>query len=242
VADPTRPDRSLSQPVPLIARSDREWTPAPLPTPLTSFVGREREVEDIVDLLRQPDVRIVTLAGPGGVGKTRLAQRVARTLAQDFGEVVDFVRLASVSDPALVLPTIAQTLAVREADDRPLVERLSMLLGDRHMLLVLDNLEHLTISVPDLAALLVACPGMTVLATSRVVLRISGEQIYPVLPLALPEPGGSVHPNDVGRHEAVSLFVQRAHAADPEFTLTNDNARTIAEIVCRLDGLPLAIE
>jgi predicted ATPase/DNA-binding CsgD family transcriptional regulator len=209
---------------------------------LTSFIGRDREVEAILDLVHQAGIRIVTLTGPGGVGKTRLAQRVARKLGQDLSEVVTVIYLASVADPALVLPTIAQSLAVREADDQPLVERLSMLLGDRRMFLLLDNLEHLTHAVPDLAALLVACPGMTILATSRVVLRISGEQVFPVLPLGFPREHGSPDPGAIARLEAVALFVERARAADPDFSLTCENAVTIAEIVRRLDGLPLAIE
>jgi non-specific serine/threonine protein kinase len=242
VADPTHDDRSFPEPAPLTALPDRDWRLTPLPISLTSFVGREREVEDLVALLRRRDVRLITLTGPGGVGKTRLALHVTEQLRPEFPDGVTFVGLASVADPALVLPTIAQAFAVRDSGDRPLVERLRLLLGDRHILIVLDNFEHLMSATADLATLLTSCAGLTIFATSRSVLHLSGEQVFPVSPLAMKETGNPLNPIDVTGHDAVSLFCQRAHAADPAFALTVENAATIAEIVHRLDGLPLAIE
>ena len=242
MADPTHDDRSFLQPAPLTALPEPDRRQAPLPISLTSFVGREREVEGLVALLRQHDVRLITLTGPGGVGKTRLALHVTEQVQPEFPDGVAFVGLASVADPALVLPTIAQTFAVRDSGDRPLVERLRLLLGDRHILIVLDNYEHLMSSTPDLTTLLTTCPGLTVIATSRSVLHLSGEQVFPVSPLTMTETGHPLNPIDATGHDAVSLFCQRAHAADPAFALTAENASTIVEIVRRLDGLPLAIE
>jgi non-specific serine/threonine protein kinase len=241
VADPTPADRSRPQTVPLVPLADRDRPGAALPAWLTGFVGREREVAEVCALLRG-DARLVTLTGPGGVGKTRLAARVAASLAPGFPDGVVFVGLAPVADPALVLPTVAQTLGVREGGDRPLVERLGALLGERRQLVVLDNLEHLAEVAPRLAELLAACPRLSILATSRAVLRLSGEQVYPVSPLALPEAARSLAPTAAVEPEAVALFVQRARGADPGFALTAENAATVAEVVRRLDGLPLAIE
>ena len=226
MADPASAHRSRLQPVPIPPVGDRERLSAALPVWLTGLVGREREVGEMSALLRG-GVRLLTLTGPGGVGKTRLAVRVAEVLAPDFPDGVGFVGLAPVTDPPLVLPTVAQALGVREAGDRPLVERLGGLLGERRLLVVLDNLEHLVDAAPHLVELLVACPGLTVLATSRVVLRLSGEQVYPLGPLALPQTTRPLAPTEAVEREAVALFVQRAHAADPGFTLTAENAATV---------------
>jgi predicted ATPase/DNA-binding CsgD family transcriptional regulator len=241
VANPTSPPPSHLHPIPLAPLGDPDQGSPALPVWLTGFVGREREVAEVGALFRA-GTRLLTLTGPGGVGKTRMAVRLATMLTPDFPDGVTFVGLAPVADPSLVLPTIAQALGVREAGNRPLIERMGKLLGARRLLVVLDNLEHLAAAAPQLVDLLAACPGLTLLVTSRVVLRLSGEQVYPVGPLALPEATRPLASREAAEQEAVALFVQRAQAADPTFALTTENAATIVEIVRRLDGLPLAIE
>jgi predicted ATPase/DNA-binding CsgD family transcriptional regulator len=225
--------------MPTVAPSGRL---ANLPTPLTPLLGRERELASVVALLRDPAVRLLTLTGPGGVGKTRLALRLAADLEDEFADGAAFVPLAPVRDPALVAPAIAQALAVREAADRPLVETLATALGSRRLLLVLDNLEHLLPAAPLLADLLAACPRLTVLATSRATLRLSGEHLVRVPPLALPDPAHAASAEAVGAAAAVRLFVSRARAARDDFALTEANAPVVAAICGRLDGLPLALE
>jgi predicted ATPase/DNA-binding CsgD family transcriptional regulator len=225
------------------AADPTSWTP--LPRFLATLVGRERDVAALQALLLRPDSPLVTLVGPGGVGKTRLAVRVAEEVAGTFTDGVAFVPLAAVRDPALVLPSIAQALGVREAGDRPLADQLIGLLRDRSLLLVLDNLEQVLPAAPAVAALLAACPRLTVLATSRAPLRVSGERTFDVPPLALPGwAEGDSLPGlaDLARTEAVRLFVERAQAARSDFALTDANAAAVAEICQRLDGLPLAIE
>jgi predicted ATPase/DNA-binding CsgD family transcriptional regulator len=227
----------------LTAPDRNSWTP--LPRFLTPLVGREREVAALQALLMHPESPLVTLVGPGGVGKTRLVVRVAAEIAEAFPDGVSFVPLAAIRDPGLVLPTIAQALGVREAGDRPLADQLVGLLRDRRLLLVLDNLEQVLPATPRVAALLAACPRLTVLATSRAPLRVSGERTFDVPPLALPARGeGSGAPPlaDLARVEAVRLFVERARAARSDFALTEGNAAAVAEVCRRLDGLPLAIE
>ena len=215
--------------------------PQSLPLPVTSFVGREREVAEVGDLLRG-GVRLLTLTGPGGVGKTRLALAVAAELAADITEGVTFVPLAQIRDPARVLPTVARALGVRMDSDRPIAARLAAILQDRDLLLVLDNLEQVVEAAPEVAEILVACPTLRVLVTSRTRLRVSGEHAFPVPPLALPAAGGVLAAEEAARNEAIALFVARAWAADPEFALTESNAASVVAICHRLDGLPLAIE
>src|SRR5215218_7586822 len=206
------------------------------PVPLTSFVGRERELAAMVDLLSQPGIRLVTLTGPGGAGKTRLALRVADVVAARFPDGVWFVPFAPVRDGSLVPAAIAQVLGLKVASDRPVVDSLRDYLERRTGLLLLDNLEHLLDAVWVIPALLGGCPGLTVLATSRAVLRVSGEHDYPVPALTLPTAVDDV------QTEAVRLFVDRARAAKPDFRLDQSNTAAVAEICRRLDGLPPAIE
>ncbi len=217
---------------------------AATPVPLTPLVGRQPAAAAIVDLLRGDDVRLVTLIGPGGVGKTRLALHVLieRDLVAAFADGTIFVSLASVTDPALVLPSIAQAIALRDSGDRSLPDRLRDVLRDRHLLLVLDNVEQVVGAAPEIASLLADCPSLRVLATGRVPLRISGEHEFPVPPLALPDLAHLPPVKDLAVTEAVDLFVQRARAVKPDFALTSANAAAVAGICARLDGLPLAIE
>jgi predicted ATPase/class 3 adenylate cyclase len=212
-----------------------------LPAQLTRFVGRRRELAEVRELLQHPLVRLLTMTGPGGIGKTRLAVHVAAEVQGLFPNGVAFVPLAPVNDARLVVPTIAQSLGVEEASGQSALERMTEHLGDRRLLLVLDNFEQILPAAPSVSQLLAACPQLKVLVTSRAPLHVSGEQVYPVLPLSLP---GQEHRGlgDIGSSEAVALFADRARASNPRFALTEANAPVVAEICRRLDGLPLAIE
>jgi predicted ATPase/DNA-binding CsgD family transcriptional regulator len=213
-----------------------------VPSPPTSLVGREDDAANVCALLRRTDVRLVTLTGPGGVGKTSLARHVAAQLASDYEHGECFVALESVRDPALVPAAIAQALSLREAGAARLLDRIgSVLLGQR-MLLVLDNFEHVATAATVVAELLVACPLLEVLATSRGSLRLSGEREFPVAPLALPDPERHNELDAMGAYPGVELFLERAMAVRPDFRLSDDNAGEIGEICARVDGLPLAIE
>ena len=214
-----------------------------LPVQLTSLIGREQERAAGCTLLHRPEVRLLTLTGPGGIGKTRLAIHLATNMFHTFADGVCFVSLASINDPDVVLPTIAYTLGLREAGDWPLLERLQVHLQDKQMLLLLDNFEQIVTAAPQLVELLAACPQLKALVTSRAALRVRGEYEFPVAPLALPNPAHMLEDSaTLSRYPAIALFVQRAQAIKPDFQLTAANARVIAEICLRLDGLPLAIE
>ena len=239
-ADPTGRPPPQSVPVtPLVPVGSPR--PAGLPVLLSPLVGRERELGEVLALLRG-EMRLLTLTGPGGVGKTRLALRAAAEAGDAMADGVAFVPLAAVRDPSLVLATIAQALGVRDDGIGPLEERLHQHVRRRQVLLVLDNAEHLLDAAPQIAAVLEAGPGLRVLVTSRAPLHVSGEVTFPVPPLALPDPEHVPTLANLARVEAVDLFVRRARAVDPGFALSEANARSVAEVCVRLDGLPLAIE
>jgi predicted ATPase len=207
-----------------------------VPTPATSLVGREHEVATISTLLRNEEVRLLTLIGPGGVGKTRLAIEVARSSREAFSDGVVFVPLAPLRDPELLPSVLAETLGVKDVAEISLQDALKRYLQGKEVLLLVDNMEHLLPAAPVVADLLEGCPRLTVLATSRAPLRLSAEQQFPVAPLPLDDAAIPA------RSPAVRLYLARARAVAPDFELTNANVATVARICRRLDGLPLAIE
>jgi len=214
----------------------------PLPIQLTPLLGREQEEEAVCGLLRRQEVRLLTLTGAGGVGKTRLALQVAADLVDDFAEGVCFVSLASISDPELVLPTIAQALDLKRVDEHSLLDLLQAFLRDKHLLLLLDNWEQVMTASPLLTTLLINCSELKLLITSRAVLHLQGEYEFPVPPLAVPDLKRLPDLETVAKYAAVALFLQRTQAVRPTFQLTKENVRAVAEICVRLDGLPLALE
>ncbi len=223
------------------ASISKPWL-ASLPVPLTALIGRKQEVQAICDLLSRPEVRLLTITGTGGTGKTRLALEVARVLGANFIDGSCFVPLVPISDPALVLPTIAQALDLNAADQQPPLSVLQAFLRDKQFLLVLDNFEQVLEAALQLADLLAACPRLKVLVTSRFVLHVQGEQEFGVPPLAVPDPKHLPDLATLSQYEAVALFIARTQAVKPDFQLTDANALVVAQICVRLDGLPLAIE
>ncbi|HET9494686.1 MAG TPA: tetratricopeptide repeat protein [Chloroflexia bacterium] len=213
-----------------------------LPTPLTPLVGRDTDVAAVQNQLNQPSTRLLTLTGSPGIGKTRLALQVALGLVGQFDDGVYLVELAHVSDPDLVLPTIAQTLGLREFGGLEIGEQLRQYVQGRRMLLVLDNFEQVLDAAQLIMWLMEPSPWLKVLTTSREALHVRGEKRFPVQPLALPDVAQTEDLQSLAENPSVRLFVERARAVQPDFTLTPGNAQSVASICTRLEGLPLAIE
>lgn len=221
------------------------WRTGPdqgIPIPRTSLIGRDGDVARVVDLLLAADVPLVTIWGPGGVGKTRLALRVGDSLANDFRDGVWFVPLSTVHDPELVLSAIAQSLGLKEAAGRQLQKQLEERMRDSEMLLLLDNFEQVRHAAVYLDGLLRACRSVKMLVTSRSILHVSSEHAFPVAGLALPAAAERGDLASLLSYDAVRLFVARAQTSDPRFVLTEQNAESVVGICRQLDGLPLAIE
>jgi len=237
-------ERLAQKPAPAPA-VERAQCKTNLPAQRTAFVGREREIAAARELLLSKDVRLVTVTGPGGIGKTRLAMEVAGGLSGEFPGGVHFVALSALNDVGLVPSAIVQTLGIREAGAQSPLDTLKRSLQDSQhapVLLVLDNFEHLMAAAPAVSDLLAAAPGLKILATSRAALHMYGEQEFPVPALDVPDVKAAQTVSAVSRCTSVALFMQRAAAAKPGFELNPQNASAIAEVCARLDGLPLAIE
>jgi predicted ATPase/DNA-binding CsgD family transcriptional regulator len=213
-----------------------------VPPTFTPLIGRDKEVAEICELLKHPEVRLLTLLGTGGIGKTRLSYQIAREMQPYFADGVCFVLMAVVNEPDLVIPTIAQVLGIQEIGAQPVLEQVKVALRSRHFLLLLDNFEQVVTAAPLIEEILEVCPRLKVVVTSREVLHLQAEREFPVPPLGLPNLNQLPEDEALTQYAAVALFVKRAQAIVPTFLLTRTNARPIAEICVRLDGLPLAIE
>ncbi|NJN52564.1 MAG: adenylate/guanylate cyclase domain-containing protein [Gammaproteobacteria bacterium] len=216
--------------------------PNNLPTPTTEFVGRGRQVAAVRDLMLTQGVRLVTVTGPGGAGKSRLTLRVATELLHRFNDGVFFVPLATVTDAKRVVVAIADTLDIREEQGSSVVASLSTALQDKEMLLLMDNFEQVQSAARDLGELLKSCPRLKVLVSSREALRVAGAKEFSIPPLELPAPGRLPALDRVLQFEAVRLFIERARNARPDFEVTKDNVADVVAIIRRVDALPLAIE
>jgi len=228
----------------LVAAAQRPTTVAApasagIPVPPTPMVGRQAQLDEVLELVRSRRTRLVTLTGPGGVGKTRLALALAAELAPDFDGAATVAELAPVRDPALVLPTIGRSLGLTQLGQADPLEAVVRLVSDHRQLVVLDNVEHLLSAASEVASLLARCPGLVLIATSRAPLRIAAEQDYPLGPLAVPV-GADVAA--VAASPAAQVFLARAQAVAPRVRLDPGTASAIADICQRLDGLPLALE
>ena len=213
-----------------------------LPTQLTPFIGREREIAALLELIRSPQVRLVTLTGAGGTGKTRLSLQVAGAVSDQFPDGVYFVPMAETREADLAVSKIAQVLDVREGNGRHLIDTLKDFLANKTLLLVLDNFEQLASAASLATDLLAAAPKLKLLISSRIVLRMRGEHEFPVAPLEVPDPSNLPALEQLQQNESIQLFIQRAQAANPKFVLTHENAPAVAAICQGLEGLPLAIE
>jgi predicted ATPase/class 3 adenylate cyclase len=216
--------------------------PTNLTAPPTTLIGRNEELAAVGGMLASDDVRLITLTGPGGTGKTRLALEIGAEVLDRFSDGVFFVDLAPVRDPTFVIPAVASVLGVREIAGEPLRVTLGRALAERRMLLVLDNFEHVLEAAADVAALLARCSQLVNLVTSREPLRVRAERVFPISPLSLPDLQRLPDLAALAQVPSVALFVERAQAADPAFTMTEENASAVTGICRRLDGLPLAIE
>ncbi len=229
-------------------RQDNQTTPVEpepiwkVPVILAPLIGREQDVAAVCIMLQRPEVRLLTLLGTGGIGKTRLVVQVAYEMREHFTDGVCFIPLAEVNDVGLVMHAIAKELGVQEIGVQPITEQVKSFLHDKRFLLLLDNFEHVTAAALQVEELLAACPALKIVVTSRAALHVQVEYEYPVSPLSLPDLTRSADDSLFSQSAAMTLFVQRAQAILPTFQITPANARTIAEICVRLDGLPLAIE